>query len=633
MPKLYILLVLISIVANSNAQQLNKDQFIPFPPQLANEKFIITPAQPINKTPGAELWRDDFDSINNWTINNAGELTSGWFITDNSTGTQGWSLFVGNGMNSTSGGNYAEMFNGDPATSLPPVANSILTLTSDTINLTTIEVDLVFEQEGALYEDMQEIYLTIDSGATWVLVDDNLDMGVLTTTSGLPYSEPHIKKTDLKSALTAAGFSSPGNLQIRFQWAPGLQNISYGWLIDDVRIVEKLGSDLAISEDSWFHNTTSKIRYTKVPQSQWAPMTFTGTIDNLGQFDQPNTTLSVSVSGAGAGTVSNTPYLATAGSQNINETNTFTPTSAGTFNAVYNLYSDSVEVDLTNNNASTTWEGTWAIYAKDLDYFTGWLGPFDDDLDGIDDPYEIISEFEFNNSTILYCIDVVFHAGNGEEIYYNIYHADSSGNFVPEYDGLTAPVPTYNITASDISTISGSENWVRLPLQSIDIDPAISNSYFAVVGYNLINDPANAVKFATSGSTEDTTNFMSVFATTAGQTDYFIHDIPMIRLTTDYCGGLTSKNLNLSLDQNQPNPFSSRTIIPFGIINSASIEFTVTDLMGKIIERQELGTLPSGDHTIDFKAGNIADGMYFYTIYEDGKGMTKSMYRVTNSFK
>jgi len=620
------MLGLSGLVATASAQELNRGQFSPLPLQPATEKFNIASADAVAKAPGDEVWRDDFDTPGDWTIDNNSEATSGWFITDNSTGTIGWASFIGNGMASSSGGNYAEMFNGDPTTGSPAPANSTLTLTSEVINLTLGGVDLIFEQEGALFQDMQEVYVTVDGGTSWVYVGDNLDMGVLSSTGGSAYPEPHTKKMDLGAALTAAGFSAPGNIQIRFQWAPGSQNIAYGWLIDDVRITEKEGNDLALSDAQWYHNTFSTIIYSKVPQSQWAPMTFTGNVLNKGAFDQPNTTLSVGITGAATGSATNVPYLATSSSLMLVEATTFTPSAVGTYNATYTLTSDSVDSDLSNNSASTTWDGTLFEYGKDLDAFDGWYGPFDDDGDGIDDPYELISEFEINNATTFYGMRAVFHAGIGEEVYYNVYTIDAGGAFLAEFDGLTIPVPTHNLTAPDISTTAGSEVWVPLVFPTaISADPAISDSYFAVVGYNLINDPANAVEFAVSGETLDTTNFLTVFATTAGETNYFVQDVPMFRLSEDPTIGVSETEAAVALGQNIPNPFNANTRIPFSLVNSATVEFTVVDLMGKIVEKQQLGTLSSGNHTIDFEAGNLAGGIYYYTVSANGKSTTKKM--------
>ncbi|MBL4703013.1 MAG: T9SS type A sorting domain-containing protein [Flavobacteriales bacterium] len=627
MLRFYFMLGLSGLVATASAQQLDRGSFSRLPAHLATEKFNIAPANAVNKAPGDELWRDDFDTPGDWTIDNASEPTSGWFITDNSTGTLGWPSFIINGMASSSGGNYAELYNGDPTTGSPAPANATLTLTSEVINLTMAGVDLLFEQEGAQFLDMQEVYVTVDAGASWVLVGDNLDMGVLSSAGGSAYPEPHTKKLDLGAALSAAGFSAPANIQLRFQWAPGSQNIAYGWLIDDVRITEKEGNDLALSDAQWFHNTFSTIIYTKVPTSQWAPMTFTGNIFNKGSFDQPNTTLTVAITGAGTGTATNVPYLAASSSLVLAEATSFTPSSVGTYNAIYTLISDSADSDLSNNGASLSWDGTVFEYGKDLDAFDGWYGPFDDDGDLIDDPFELISEFEINNATTFTGMRVVFHAGEGEEVYYNIYSLDATGGFVPEFDGLTVPIPTYTIVAADISLTAGSEVWVALPFPlDVVADPSISDSYFAVCGYNLINDPANAVEFAVSGETLDTTNFLTVFATTAGETNYFVQDVPMFRLSEDPSIGISEADFNsVALGQNMPNPFNANTIIPFSLLNNATIEFTVTDMMGKIVERQELGTLSAGDHTIDFEAGQLAGGLYYYTVTANGKSTTKKM--------
>ncbi len=628
MKKFYLVLGLSGLVASVGAQELNRGNFKAFKKQLVTEKVTTPAAEAFVKAPGDELWRDNFDTISDWTIDNAGETTVGWFFTDNGTGTQGWPSFVSNGMNSTSGGNFAELFNGDPNPGgTPAPVSATFSLTSEVINLPMAGVDIVFEQEGALFQDNQEVYVTVDGGASWVLVGDNTEMGVLSSTGGSAYPEPHTQKFDLGAALTAAGFSAPGNIQIRFQWSPDVQNITYGWLVDDVRITEKEGNDLAMSQLEWYHNTFSTIVYTMVPTSQLAPMSFTAFVENKGAYDQPNTTLSVSVSGAGSGSATNVPYTSLSSALDKVTATSFTPSVTGSYTASYVLTSDSVDADPTNNSGSLSWEVTNFTYGKDEGAFTGWYGPFDDDGDGLDDPYEVISEFEINNATTIYGLQAVFHAGIGEEIYYNMYELDGSGAFVAIFDGLTVPIPTRVLTAADISTTSGSENWVNLIYPTpVSADPAVSQSYFPVIGYTLINDPANAVEFAVSGSPSDTTNFLTVFGSTAGETNYFITDIPMIRISEDPAIGINEESTsNVALGQNIPNPFNGEAMIPFSLVDAADVEFVITDMSGKIIEKRDLGVLSAGDHNINVASGNLAGGVYYYTIIANGKKTTKKM--------
>ena len=59
---------------------------------------------------GVTLWSDDFSNPANWTLDNSGQsgIDFGWNI--NST-NDGW--WANSGIASTSGGNYAELVNGD----------------------------------------------------------------------------------------------------------------------------------------------------------------------------------------------------------------------------------------------------------------------------------------------------------------------------------------------------------------------------------------------------------------------------------------------------------------------------------------------------------------------------------------
>ena len=66
---------------------------------------------PLEKDLGVTIWSDNFDDPATWAIDNngLGGVEYGWNINDVS---EGW--YSSGGINSTSGGNYAELVNGDP---------------------------------------------------------------------------------------------------------------------------------------------------------------------------------------------------------------------------------------------------------------------------------------------------------------------------------------------------------------------------------------------------------------------------------------------------------------------------------------------------------------------------------------
>lgn len=616
MKRFYTFIGLLGLATGVTAQG-NINDVKPFKLSPAVKGFNAAPGVSV-KAPGDELWRDDFDTPGDWTIDN-GASSLGWSITDNTTGTQGWPGFVSNGMSSTSGGNYAEMYNGDPTTGNPAPEAGPYTMTSEVITLGLPGVDLIFEQEGALFQDNQEVYVTLDAGISWLKVGDNVDMGVLSSTGGSAYPEPHTKKLDLGAVLGAQGFTS-GNIQLRFSWSPDVQNISYGWLVDDVRIVEKEGNDLAIDDVSWFHNGLYELTYTAIPTSQLSAMTFQASVTNKGAYSQPNTTVDVTISGAASGAAASTPITMVGSASQWIEATSFTPSATGTYTASYVVSSDSVDVDLSNNTGTMMWEVTDSEYGKDDGAMSGTFGAFDDDGDGIDDPYELVVEYELNAPMDITAIKACFGDGtaDGTELYYNLYTEDGAGAFVPVYDGVTIPVPTYTLSTADL-TSAGGANWVELPLPTVyTADPGTlpTAAVYAVVGYEI--DP---VEFAVSGTAADTSNYLTVFGTTAGETNYFVTSKPMMRLWEGPVS-VDEETANVALGTAYPNPTAGFTSIPFTLINAASVKFVVTDVTGKVIENSNLGVKSAGEHRIDFDGANLSSGIYYYSVIVNGEKAT-----------
>ena len=65
------------------------------------------------------------------------------------------------------------------------------------------------------------------------------------------------------------------------------------------------------------------------------------------------------------------------------------------------------------------------------------------------------------------------------------------------------------------------------------------------------------------------------------------------------------------LYQNEPNPFNSRTRIPFDLAATVPVTLTVYDMLGKAVAVPANDTLTAGHHGIAFDGGALASGIYF----------------------
>jgi hypothetical protein len=266
--------------AQKNTRILKSQDLVKTAPKTA------TAVQPIGKIM-TTLWEDNFSNASTWTIDNDGQTgnTFGWNI--NAT-SQGWWSTTGISANGTSGGNNAELVNGNPTLSPGTQALDVTytMTTAQPINVSALggtnQVSLQFKQFGARFNDLQEIQISTD-GTTFTTVGDNLDKEVLSAAGGAPYANPDTKLINLATVLSAA----PTQLWIRFSWTtnfPGSATnanvwITYGWYIDDVKIVTNPNYDLSINTNTW---GTAGLNYYQIPTTQVAPISFSTNVLNGG---------------------------------------------------------------------------------------------------------------------------------------------------------------------------------------------------------------------------------------------------------------------------------------------------------------------------------------------------------------
>lgn len=89
----------------------------------------------------------------------------------------------------------------------------------------------------------------------------------------------------------------------------------------------------------------------------------------------------------------------------------------------------------------------------------------------------------------------------------------------------------------------------------------------------------------------------------------------------------------LSLEQNDPNPFSSSTSIRFELPRTAEVRLSIFDAAGRQVRTLERGTLPAGQHVRQWDGRGdhgetLPDGIYFLTVDSGGRRMVRSAIRL-----
>jgi len=101
---------------------------------------------------------------------------------------------------------------------------------------------------------------------------------------------------------------------------------------------------------------------------------------------------------------------------------------------------------------------------------------------------------------------------------------------------------------------------------------------------------------------------------------------------TDSINTVTSVNednsvvpTQFSLLQNYPNPFNPVTTIRFDIPVSQRVEIVVYDILGRKVKELYNDVAPVGTISIDFKADDLASGMYVYQLKTKEISISKKM--------
>lgn len=458
------------------------------------------------------LWSNDFDTPADWVADNDGQPSPfGWTV--DATNSGWWSTA---GITSTSGGNFAELYNGNPTNNTPAPVGSTFTLTTaapidvDALSGGNNSVSLQFEQYGARFQDLQEVYVSVD-GTTWTLVGSNDDIDSHTAGSANPYANPMLRKFNIGSAIA----TSPSSVWLRFSWAPDVQNITYGWYIDDVKIVTNEDHEIDIVSTNFgsYGFWEETMPYYQVPLDQITDITFSAIIKNIGAIDQTNTALTVNVN-SGAATVSSPAgFTSDAGTNDTLMTAAFMPTAAtvATYNFDMLVESDNVDASPANNTASASIATNDFIYARDMGVANGAFSN-----QGAD--YEVGNVFDIFANATLYSIQTqVATTSTGNPIAYaTLYSIDATtGDFI-------FMETTDEITITTAQVTSGAV--INLPLLS-PVNLVAGSGYLVVVG--TYAGTTDYLQIANSGVSAPQTTFLNDVSTS---TWFYSTSTPMVRM-------------------------------------------------------------------------------------------------------
>jgi hypothetical protein len=106
-------------------------------------------------------------------------------------------------------------------------------------------------------------------------------------------------------------------------------------------------------------------------------------------------------------------------------------------------------------------------------------------------------------------------------------------------------------------------------------------------------------------------------------------DTPEIPVTIDVLTGIDEEVTNLprevALYQNYPNPFNAATEIKFALPEQSDVTIEVFNILGQKTATVADGLFPAGYHSVNWNAGKVASGVYYYRLTAGDKVMVKRM--------
>ncbi|MDG2153680.1 MAG: T9SS type A sorting domain-containing protein [Crocinitomicaceae bacterium] len=601
------ILLLCLIVVSSTSWSQN-DLKLPTMDELLSEgKQNLT--QSLEKDLGITIWSDNFDDPATWTINNdgLGGVGYGWDINDMS---EGW--WSSNGINSSSGGNFAELSNGD-ATANSQELDVILTMTTtDPIDVIALggtnQVTLEFEQFGARFNDLQQISISTD-GTTFTPVGDNLDKSVLSQSGGSPYDNPDLKQINLGTILTPT--NDP--IWIRFTWTTNYPSastnpnvwITYGWYIDDVKLVTNPDNDLEVTDSYW---GTEGLHYYRIPTTQVAPIDFQASVFNGGVDAQTNVQLNADIN-SGVFTGSSDPLTV----EPLDTTDLilaiqFTPpASVMNYTVTQTITADSTDDVPSNNELSNI-----AFYVTDYTYARDNNEASGSTTNGTDG-FEVGNLFDIWNDQELKALSVQLPGGNngatvGTEFFLKLYSLDpnSTGSIGDAliYEEETEPI---------IVTTSMLNQTVTFPLNS-PVFLTANTTYLAVAG-----SYTEGLRVSNAGASDPQTSF---FLDLADGTWYYTNSTPIVRMDFDPTIGLNENALEMQVGTIFPNPASDEARVRINLMNSSGIKIHVSDLYGKTLSVQDLNA-QSGQNEFFINTESFASGVYCVHVFDGLNTITR----------
>ncbi|MFK7757049.1 MAG: T9SS type A sorting domain-containing protein [Flavobacteriales bacterium] len=644
MKKLYSALILMSL----SLVGFSQDQLITHinlekaksSPEYANSRGVRVAERADNAERGNQFWSEDFsDSVNEAdgtvTTNNGEWELDGpngdiWkYSTTESNGCWSFNTDIPEFGSADNGflifdADSANCINPDtdpPTFNLDVVAGSIISPAIDCSGQTAVALQFAHDYRWCCSELLLQVEVSTDNGATYPNIYE-LAVGAVNVQAN----------EDIVVNLSAI---APGEeeVRIKFTWnSPS----HYYWALDDMFLFVPADNDLTIS-NNYMGDIIDEVEYTKVPLSQAATLNLGATITNNGGAVAAEAQVAVDVFFNGGtepvDSDASIPAEIIQGEDSLVWIFTdYTPAAIGDYSVTFTAQDVVEDADPSDNAIEGSIEITEFIYGRDDDSVGGGFPGTAAVEDGEGFSAGILLGIE--NDQLVYGVDFALTDNTvpGAEMLVQILDPNTE-NFDP-----IATSQQFQIWESNYNDIGEDDvQWVTIAFEE---PVALTGGAFTMPTITYFGGDGLQIGTAQGNQPEQTAFVFGDFGD-AGVDWYFTTTLPMIRLNftpdLETFGGFNPdemdpnsiteqlKETGFILNQNIPNPVSDNSYITYELLEAGNVELVLMDVTGKEIVKFENGYKGAGEHRVDFNLGDLAPGVYNYSLLYNNERITKSL--------
>lgn len=425
--------------------------------------------------------------------------------------------------------------------------------------------------------------------------------------------------------ITLFEFGGQADVRLRFTWSDAGSWAS-GFAVDNVEVGDL--DEYSLTLDRTVQGDWNSIffgdgywDYTQIPLGQADSIKVTGILSNTGLNTLTGALLNVEIlQGATAVATAQTapaPDLLSLTKDTVSVVTSYIPNAIGSYSIVGTATANEAETDNTDNQASASFEISECTYARDINsaqaFFAFEAGDFGGNL------FDIYNDEEFvgiqvalgGGSAVGGTVTAVIYEFTG----FDQTTGDPIFEFVDGSQTEEAPV-----LEEDLNTAGGAD-FICLPFEQPVTLTAGGVYLAAIAGTDVLRLPV-------SGSNSIPASWVYVDADgTLGWTQ----GVFMVRLVGS-CVTCIAPETNVEEAtantfgvRAMPNPTNDVTLITFNLEGSSTVELTVRDITGKLVETMNLGNRAAGSNSVELNVAAYEAGVYTYTLSANGRNVTNRL--------